>query len=479
MSESAEFVVVGAGSSGCAVAGRLAEAGRDVLLIEAGPDYGPYGAKWPAELLSARMLAITHDWDYKHGRWTFERAKVIGGCSSHNGAIAAIGHRSDYDNWRLPGWSAADVEPLFKTVLERMRVRVYEEWEAGPFHRRCLTAATELGWPIASDLCDLDAGASYGLESVNVVDGVRWNASFAYVDPVRDRLRVLDRVHVDRLEFGTGGTRVIGTRASEPIVIDAGTVVLSAGVYNTPGILERSGVGDPAVLRAAGVAVHHELPGVGANLHDHPLIEADRVVGPQLQGWLDEAAATGFLPEEQTLGKFVSSVSANGLYDLHVYPVCASDQTSLLHGRVLVVVCCLDPVSRGEVHITSANHQVAPAINHGYITDEGGHDLAVLRDGLVIAEELLNHPEVASVLGDAITDVSTDDGIRQNVKHYYHPVGTCAMGTGPSAVCDAAGRVHGLDSVVVADVSLMPQIPRANTNMPAVMIGERIARTLI
>ena len=479
----AEFVVVGAGSSGCAVAGRLVEAGRDVLLVEAGPDYGPYDyeahdkGKWPLELLSARMLALTHDWGYATDRWTFERAKVIGGCSSHNGAIAAVGHRVDYDNWNLPGWSTAEVAPLFDVVIERMRVRAYDDSEAGPFHRRCLLAAAELGWPIASDLCDLDAGASFGLETVNVVDGTRWNASFAYVDPVRDRLRILDGVITDRLDFGPSGTRIIGERDGEQVAIEAGTVVLASGVYGTPGILERSGIGDPAVLRAAGIDVRHALPGVGANLHDHPLVEAHRAVGPQLQAWLDDASASGFLPEEQTLGKFVSSAAVDGLYDTHVFPVCASDQTSLLHGRVAVVVACLTPRSRGAVHVTSADHRVAPAIDHRYLAD--GHDLTVLRDGLVTAQQLLHHPQLASILGGASTDMSSDEAIRRNVKHYYHPVGTCAMGSGPMEVCDADGRVHGIAGVVVADASLMPQIPRANTNLPAVMIGERIARTLI
>lgn len=476
----AEFVVIGAGSSGCALAGRLAEAGRDVILLEAGPDYGAYGnAAWPPELLSARMLATTHDWGYSSDPWTFERAKVIGGCSSHNGAIAAVGHRTDYDNWKLAGWSGAEVAPLFDTVIERMRVRTYEDWETGPFHRRCLLAAAELGWPMASDLCDLDAGPSFGLETVNVVDGVRWNASFAYVDPVRDRLRIVDRAITDRLEVGAAETRVICTRDGEPLVINAGTVILSAGVYGTPGILERSGIGDPNVLRAAGIAVRHSLPGVGANLHDHSMVEADRVVGPQMQAWLDEAAATGFLPEEQTLGKFVSSASDDGRYDMHIYPVCASDQTSLLHGRVVVTVACLTPLSRGSVHVQSADYMVDPAIDHRYISDDAGHDLTVLRDGLVIAQELLNHPQLATVLGEAITDVSSDDGIRRAVRHYYHPVGSCAMGSNEMAVCDADGRVHGVAGVVVADASLMPQVPRANTNLPAVMIGERIARSLL
>jgi choline dehydrogenase len=479
----ADIVVVGAGAAGCALAGRLAEQGRDVLLLEAGPDYGPVDSgRWPAELLSARMLATTHDWGYTggDGRWVFERARVMGGCSSHNGAIAAVGHRADYDGWGLPGWSGDGVAPLFAAVVERMRVRAYERHEAGPFHARCLEAAESFGWHIASDLCDLDAGPSFGLETVNVVGDVRWNTGFAYLDHVRGgTLRILDEVLVDRLtDWGDDGVRLAAVRRGEAITIEAGTVVLAGGAYGTPIMLERSGIGDPAVLATAGVAVRVALPGVGTNLHDHSMVHADRVVGPQLQRWLDEAAATGFLPEEQTLGKFVSSVSPDGLYDTHVFPVCASDQTSFLHGRVHVEVACMTPRSRGAVHITSADPEAHPHIEHGYLNDADGHDVAVLRDGLVHAERLLDHPRLAEVLGERITDMSTDQAIRDTVAHYYHPVGTCPMGDGPMAVCDARGRVHGVPGVVVADVSLMPQIPRGNTNLPAVMIGEAIARTL-
>lgn len=195
------------------------------------------------------------------------------------------------------------------------------------------------------------------------------------------------------------------------------------------------------------------------------MVHADRRAGPVLQQWLDEAAATGFLPEEQTLGKFVSSVSTDGLYDTHVFPVCASDQTSFLHGRVHVEVACMTPRSRGAVHISSAAPQAHPHIDHGYLNDTANpdgssHDLAVLRDGLVHAERLLQHPRLAQVLGERLTDMSTDSAIRDTVTHYYHPVGTCAMGDGPLAVCDADGRVHGVPGVVVADVCLMPQIPR-------------------
>jgi choline dehydrogenase len=167
-----------------------------------------------------------------------------------------------------------------------MQVRAYERHEAGPFHARCLDAAAELGWPIASDLCDLDAGPSFGLETVNVVGDTRWNAAFAYLDHVRGgSLRILDEVLVDRLESWGGSVSLASTRRGEPVTIEAGTVVLAGGVYGTPLMLERSGIGDPAILRAAGVEVRVALPGVGMNLHDHPMVHADRRVGRKSRHW--------------------------------------------------------------------------------------------------------------------------------------------------------------------------------------------------
>lgn len=477
----AEIVVVGGGSAGAALTGLAVEAGRDILLLEAGPDYGPFAdGRWPADLVDARALALSHDWGYKEGRWTFERARVMGGCSAHNGAIAAVGHRTDYDAWGLPGWSGADVGPIFDRVVERMRVRAYDRSEAVPFHEHCLIAAEALGWRMASDLCDLDANDSFGLETVNVVGTTRWNTAFAYLDPVRDsgRLRIVDRTIVDRIVATPAGVRVLAIRDGGPFELVAGTLVLAAGVYGTPAILQRSGVGDPARLRAAGIAPVLELPGVGANLHDHPMIHSDRVIGPELQGYLDEAEAAGFLPEEQTLGKALSSLAHDGLFDLHLFPVCWSTQTSLLQGRVAVEVACVTPRSRGRCDVTSTDPEAPPHIDHAYLSDPDGHDLAVLRDGLRLADEILDHETLAPLLGARVTDISTDEAIRSEVVHYYHPVGTCAMGSGKDAVCDADGRVHGLPGVVIADASLMPHIPRANTNLPSVMIGERIATTL-
>ncbi len=488
MTLTADVAVIGGGSSGAVVAARLAERGIDVLLIEAGPDYGNLdGGRWPAELLDAAMIATTHDWGYVSGPvpgrspWTFERARVVGGCSAHNGAIAAVGHRTDYDAWQLEGWAADDLRPHFATALEKMRVRTYSITEAGPFHVRCLEAAAGTGWRMAEDLCDLDANDSFGLESVNVVDGVRWSTAFAYLDPIRSlpNFRVLANALVGRIEDRVDGATVqaiVGGRAEH---IEVATVVLSAGVYGTPAILQRSGIGDPTKLRAAGVGTVHALTGVGANLHDHPMVHADRQVGVELKRWIDEAAAAGFVPEEQTLGKACSSLAADGIFDLHLFPVCASTQTVLTGGRALVEVACVTPKSRGEVHISSSDPRAAPTIDHRYLSDEADHDIRVLRDGLVMAQELLNHPALSSILGDPVTDTSTDARIRAEVAHYYHPVGTCRMGLDDNAVCDSNGRVHGLTNVVVADASLMPQIPRANTNIPCVVIGERIAASLL
>lgn len=480
----ADFVVVGGGSSGAALAGRLVAAGREVLLLEAGPDYGSIDSgRWPGELMDARMLATTHDWGYTHERWTFERARVIGGCSAHNGAIAAVGHRSDYDGWGLPGWSAGELRPVFARVLTQMRVRAYHHDEAVPFHAQCIDAAEAMGCTIASDLCDLDANDSFGMETVNVDASTRWNTSFAYLDPMRGSplLRVVDEVLVDTVVDHADGAMVHAVRHGEALRVHGGTVILCAGVYGTPAILQRSGVGDAEFLRSLDIPVSCHLPGVGANLHDHPMMHADRAVGEQLQTWLDQVAATGFLPEEQTLGKFVSAQAGDGIYDTHVFPVVGSDQTSVLHGRATVEVAVMTPRSRGTLAIISRDPGVAPFIDHAYLSDPEGHDVAVLRDGLAVAGRLLDHPLVAPLLGAAITDCSTEEAIRSQVAHYYHPVGTCAMGSDDSdrAVCTADGRVRGLAHVVVADASMMPTIPRANTNIPAIMIGERIADLLL
>ncbi len=483
----AEVAVLGGGTSGSVVAGRLAEAGRDVVVIEAGPDYGALAdGGWPSELVDARAIPESHDWGYDSvatydGRVVpFQRARVIGGCSAHNGCIAAVGHRSDYDGWGLPGWAAADVERLLPTVLERMRVHATTDDEAGPFHTACLTAAGAAGWRRADDLCDLDGLDGFGLETVNISAGTRFNAAFAYLDPVRSHVRVLGDMLVDRVDQQADGWLVHAVRGGEALTLRASTVVLAGGVYGTPAILQRSGIGDPGLLAGAGIACRHDLPGVGRNLHDHPMVEVEYVRGDELERIVAAAAAEGFVPDEQSLGKARSSLAGN-VYDLHLVPFFSATQTGLLAGRVTIAAAVLTPRSRGTLHVRSADPAEAPRIDHAYLADPDGHDLRVMRDGVDLVRELAAQRPLRDLLGDALGALETDDELRGNVVHYYHPVGTAAMGADDdaSAVCDPRGHVRGLPGLLVADCSLLPVVPRANTNIPAVIVGERVAELML
>lgn len=493
---SCDVAVVGAGSAGCVVAGRLAlEGGAEVVLIEAGPDYGPLaGRSWPADLLDGGALATSHGWGLGSGPLAgrppidFPRARVVGGCSSHNGCVAAVGCREDYDAWAAIAedgrWRAGALEPLFATALARMRVRHYTDEEVGPYHRACLEAALAIGLPRADDLDDLDGASGFGTEPVNVVGGVRFNAAFAYLDPVRGcrGLRILADSLCERLVERTEDVELTVRRARGPARVRARTVVLAGGAYGTPALLLRSGIGDPEDLHAAGVRPVLDLPGVGRNLHDHPVVELEFAGSERLRSELAAAVAVRFTPEEQTLGK-LSSSRATGPYDLHVIPVAAHEH-SLLAGRVLIAVGALEPRSRGWLRLTGPDSRDPLALDHRYLTDADGHDLAVLVEGVARARELASAEPLRSLIGREIVPGVAADLLAELPRlhaHYFHPVGTCAMGApgDPSAVCDGRGRVRGLERVVVADCSLMPVVPRGNTNLPAVVVGERCAGDLL
>ena len=491
-----DVVVVGGGTSGCVVAGRLAsEGGLDVVLVEAGPDYGARGdARWPADLLDGGALVTSHDWGYESGPLqgrppiAFSRARVIGGCSSHNGCVVAVGCSDDYDAWaRIAGddaWSADALRPLFARALARLRVRRYAADEIGPYHRACLDAAAAVGIVRADDLEDLDGRIGFGVEPVNVECGVRVNAAFAYLDPARGSpgLVILDSTLCDRIVQRAGEVQVTARRGGKEIRVTAGRAVLAAGTYGTPSFLLRSGVGDPAELRAFGIDTACELSGVGRNLHDHPVVELEYAGTERLREQLRASAAVRFTPEEQSLGKLCSSL-ASGPYDLHVIPVAAHEH-SLLAGRVLIAVGAMEPQSRGRLHLRDPDPEAPPLIEHGYLTDANGHDLAVLVEGIGLARELAASEPLHSLIGPELVpgpDADLAEAIPRLHGHYYHPVGTCSMGpaTDPLAVCDGRGRVRGLEGVHVADCSLMPVIPRANTNIPAVVVGERIADAML
>ena len=498
----ADTVVIGGGTAGSVMAGLLAERGERVVVLEAGPDYGSAeSGRWPSDLLDARALGYTHDWRYASGDTyagrtvSFERARVIGGCSAHNGCAAIWGSRLDYDGWAakgLAGWSSNDLLPFFRRADERLRVRRYAPDEVTPFHQACLAAAPGAGIPLTSNLNDLDEDEGMAPSPVNIANGVRWNAAFAYLDPVRHLpwLSIRGNCVVDRLVIEHGRvTKARFVGPDGPGEVAGERFVIAAGTYGSPAILLRSGIGDPDELRRHDIAPVVSLLGVGRNLHDHSSVRLIFNGTPRLKAQMTDFAARQWMPEEQTVAKIRSPrypADERG-FDLHLYPVGGPDASAETGWHWFFPVACMTPRSRGAVTLRSPDPLREPRIEHGYVTDPEGHDRAVLRAGLKIARELTAQPELRDLLDEELipgpgvaNDAALDAWIKSAVEHYYHPVGTCAMGPASDrlAVTDGQGRVHGLENAFVADCSIMPVIPRANTNVPAVVVGERIAEWL-
>ncbi|MGH2630800.1 MAG: GMC family oxidoreductase [Actinomycetota bacterium] len=486
-----DAIVCGGGTAGPVVASHLVEAGRSVLLIEAGPDYGSFAdGRWPAELLDARTIPVSHDWGYASGddlpgrSLAYERARVIGGCSAHNGCTVSWGHRADYDGWAelgLEGWAADDLLPLFEEASSRMRVRRFPDDEVAPFHRGFVEAGAAMGLAEVDDLDTLDGRLGVCIEPANSLDGARWNAAFAYLDPVRERphLTVRGDTTVDRVVVEWG--RAVGVRAIGPlgaVEMRADHVVVCAGVYGSPAILMRSGIGPVDELRTLGIDPIVDLP-VGRNLHDHPSYELIFAPSDELARRTAEFEAAGHVvPDEQGFAKGESgrAQAAGEPFDLHVFPEISMD------GRLGVFVAMLTPRSRGALTLRDADPGSAPRIDHAFLIDPDHHDLEALVDGVELARAFAATEPFASMLDRELEPGPAAparhdlrDAVRAGVIHYWHPVGTCAMGS----VTDADGNVLGVEGLVVADASVMPVTPRATTNIPTVVVAERIARALV
>jgi choline dehydrogenase len=493
----ADTVILGGGTTGCVIAGLLAErSDESILLLEAGPDYGAYSdGQWPTDLVDASTLAESHDWGYSSDvcypdrQVSFERARVIGGCSSHNGCAAVWGSRLDYDAWAAAdndGWSTNELLPFFKNAMQRLRVQTYELDDLTPFQRACLDAGPGAGLPIVDDLNDLDQDVGIAPSPVNIVDGNRWNTAFAYLDLVRQKpnLTIRGGVTVDRLIVERGKVTAVDVLGlNGPARIHAGRVVVAAGVYGSPAMLLRSGIGVPEELQARGVKPVHALPGVGRNLHDHPSVMVTFAGTQQLKGLMEVFGRDHWMPEETVIAKARSSVCPEG-FDIHFYPVGGPDAASPSGWKWELKVACMTPRSRGAVRLTARGPFEKPAIDHRYLSDSHGHDRQVLTDAVALARDLARQSCLRELLGEELSPgatVSTEQQMHEFIDatcvHYYHPVGTCKIGpaTDPGAVVDARGQVHGLEDVYVADCSIMPVIPRANTNVPAIVVGERMA----
>lgn len=495
----ASTVVVGGGTAGAALAARLVEAGDEVLLLEAGPDYGHRSeSRWPGPLLDALRLPLSHDWGYDSGDTysdrtvRFGRARVIGGCSAHNGCAAIWGSRLDYDGWRdlgNEGWGTDDLLPYFRRASQQLRVRIFGPEEMTPFHGGFIDAAAAVGIPRVADLNDVDEDEGVGANPANIDDGVRWNTSIAYLDRVRGRrgLTVLGDALVDRVALEGGRCRGVSIALrGETRLVGADRVVLAGGTYGSPAVLQRSGIGDPGDLARAGIRTVHELPGVGRNLHDHPSIYLVLEGTAELRAQTDAFARQHWAPDEQAIAKVRSSRCERG-FDLHVFTYCTSDPEGVGGWRWVLQVACLTPRSRGHLRVTGPDPEASPVIDHRYLSDPEGEDLRVLVDGLRTARRIAAHPDYAILLGGERTPGAGVQSQEQmeayagaTCEHYFHPVGTCKMApaSDPGAVVDSRAAVHGIESLHVADCSIMPVVPRANTNIPAAVVGERVAALL-
>lgn len=493
----ADTIVVGGGTAGAVVAGRLAAGSSErTLLLEAGPDYGPAGSgRWPRDLLDAASAASSHDWGYT-GEFAgqpirFGRARVIGGCSSHNAGAVVFGSRLDYDGWAAAGnagWSARDLAALFGAACQQLRARHVGLDELTPFQRACRDAIMATGIPAVEDFNDLDENAGVAPFPVNIDGTTRFNSAFAYIDPVRDRLTVAGGAPVERvLVRGGRAVGVVVRDGRRTVEIGAARVVLSAGAYGSPAILLRSGIGPAAELAAIGVRSALDLPGVGRNLHDQPCAEVRFEGSGELREMMERhAARTGWLPAEQVIAKFPSAGCRQG-FDLHIYPVGGYSRDARTWYWFLGAAC-LTPLSRGSVRLTGPGLGDRLVIDHRYLSDPGGYDRARLAEGVERVREVAEAPELRRLLGRETRPGPGVSGkqaierfIDQSAVHYYHPAGSCKMGPAadPESVVGADGRVHGIEGLYVADASIMPAVTSGNTNLPTTVIGERIAKSLL
>jgi choline dehydrogenase len=496
-SREVDILIVGGGTSGAALAGIIArDTDLSIVLLEAGPDYGSLAAgRWPAGLLDARSLPRTHDWGYhgiahpSHENVTaFDRARVIGGSSAHNGCVALLGHRRDYDRWAElgnTGWGWEDVAPSFARAKRGLRVRLVDESELTPFHTAFITGAIAAGVPRVPDMNDPDDDQGVAASPVNIFEGMRWNTSLGYLDPVRERpnLCVVGDALVDRVEVAQG--RAVAVQAiigGERVRIPAARIVLAGGAYGSPAILLRSGIGPADDLRPLGIDTVHPLPGVGHGLVDHPTVELHFAGTERLHRAMDDCEAGAWRPDEQSLAKARSS-RCREAFDLHLYAV-ANRAPGVGRWRYRVYVSSVLPRSAGTVKLASADPDAPPVIDHGYLSDVDGEDRAVLADGIELARAIGSAADAAPLFG---TETRPGPGhetradlarfIERTVDIYYHPACTCRMGpsSDPLAVVDPTGKVHGLDGLYVCDASIFPTLMRANTNLPAAMVAEHLA----
>lgn len=515
-----DVIVIGGGSAGSAVAGRLAQAGRSVCLLEAGGRNNSMLIKTPGFM---PFLRNSSNYRYEtvpqkglNGRIGYQpRGRGLGGSSAINAMVYIRGNRWDYDNWAAlgcSGWSYEDVLPYFKRAEKNVRGADDYHGAEGPLW------VSDQRWANKGSLAFIEAAAQlqlprnrdfngakqegFGLYQVTQRNGERWSAARAYIEPLRGdrRLDVRIGVTVQQIVIEDGrATGVVYAVAGKRRQVRArGAVVLSAGAFNSPQILMLSGIGPAGHLAEHGIAAVRDCAAVGSDLQDHIdyvssfETQSRDFIGDSLEGTVRLAKAiiehrrrrTGIMttPYAESGGfwKVMPDAPAPDV-QWHFVPGMLED-----HGRAKVKghgfslhACVLRPESRGTVRLAGSDAAMAPRIDPAFLTDD--RDLAVLRAGVRLSHRIVNSPALAGYEPrdrypiDLADDAQLDTLIRNRADTVYHPVGTCRMGADSGSVVDPTLRARGVDGLWVADASVMPRLVSGNTNAPSIMIGERCA----
>lgn len=529
MNNNYDYIIVGAGSAGCAVANRLSENHQNnVLLIEAGRASHPV-TRLPASfaLLIDNPLA---NWRYRsepeestgNREIPVPRGKLLGGSSAINGLVYVRGNKLDYDTWAQmgnTGWSYDDVLPFFKKLenyqgeLSEIRggdgpLKVSEVTDRNPIYDGLFKAAEENKIPVNKDYNgDDQEGISY--TQTTIYKGERMSAKIAYLSPIKSRknLTIITDSLVTRLLFE--GKQCVGAEVKNKNKIiqysAAKEVILCGGAINSPQVLELSGIGDRSILESKGIELIHELKGVGENLRDHlaprlvynitkpGIAYNDKARGVNLikQVFKYVFQRDGFLtlPSAPVIG-FFKTRKELAAPDIQVhfipYKVVLKDGKRTL-GKEPGITCTVNqnlPESKGSIHIKSNDPEEFPSIKYNFLSSQLDKDTLVA--GVKLIRNLMKTESMKEFVNDEIQpgfEISTDDDILEFIKNkaetVYHPSGTCKMGFDQNAVVDKNLKVHGIKGLRVADASIMPTLVSGNTNAVCMMIGERCADFII